>query len=151
MNRSDLWAGLVLVGLGLAITLQALRLDYIDEYGPGPGFFPVWIGVGLLVLASLLVILSVIRRTTPHPKEPTSWTETARAIGIWIGFMSAIALLKPLGFLVTFVLLAVFLVFIVSRRSLWTALMVGLGGALGFYVLFVVALGVPVPVGPWGF
>ena len=151
MNKSSLWAGLFLIGLGFAITRQALHLDYIDEYGPGPGFFPFWIGVCLMALSTLFVVLSVFRPALPHTEEQATWTETARAIGIWGGFMMAIALLKTLGFFVTFVLLAVFLVFVVSRRSLWVALTVGLGGALGFYVLFVVALDVPIPVGPWGF
>ena len=104
MNKSDLWAGLVLFGLGVAVTRQALRLDYIDEYGPGPGFFPFWIGVALLALAAWLVVLSVFRRSGSRTDGQAAWAETARAIGIWAGFMTAIALLKTLGFFVTFVL-----------------------------------------------
>ena len=150
MNKSDLWTGLALMGLGFWITRQALRLDYIDEYGPGPGFFPVWIGAGLLALATGLVIMSIFRRAKPSEEQP-AWSGTGRALGAWAGFMMSIALLNTLGFFISFVMLTIFLVSVMNRRSPWLAAIVGLGGALGFYFLFVVALGVPIPVGPWGF
>jgi hypothetical protein len=54
-----------------------------------------------------------------------------------------------LGFFVSFVSLAVFLIAVMNRRPLWLAATVALTGALAFYFLFVMALGVPVPTGVW--
>ena len=38
------------------------KLSYVSEVGPGPGFFPFWIGIGLLVFSCYQMILSLRRR-----------------------------------------------------------------------------------------
>ena len=50
MRRSspDFWSGLALAALGAYIVVQARGWDYLTEDGPGPGFFPLWYGIGIL-------------------------------------------------------------------------------------------------------
>lgn len=148
MKRADIIAGFLLIGLGIFIILEAAKLDYTSEYGPGPGFLPLWLGIGFLALASPLVVISIARRTEEN-KVP--WRGIQRAMASWAGLVVAIVLLKRVGFVLSFTLLSAFLVLVVDRRSLFTALTVAICSALGFYLIFAVALGVPLPKGPWGF
>lgn len=150
MKRADVLAGLCLIGLGIFIIQQALQLDYINEYGPGPGFLPLWLGIGFLALTSPLVVMTILRPMS-HAAEEESWEEMGRAAATWGGLMVATALLNRLGFILSFTLFTLFLVLVMDRRPLFTAVTVAVGSAFGFYLIFAVALGVSLPVGPWGF
>ena len=46
LARGDVASGVVLAGLGFYIVVQAWRWEYLGPDGPGPGFFPLWYGVG---------------------------------------------------------------------------------------------------------
>ena len=148
MKNGDLLAGLALIGLGIFITHRALQLDYVNEYGPGPGFLPLWLGIGFLALAASLVVINLLRSASPGEE---SWSKIGRALAAWGGLIAATALFRTLGFILSFTLLTLFLVFVLDRRSLLAALTVAVGSAFGFYLLFSIALGVSLPVGPWGF
>lgn len=150
MKKADVLAGLCLIGLGIFIIQQALQLDYINEYGPGPGFLPLWLGIGFLALASSLVVMTILRPMSPAVGGG-SWKKTTRALTTWGGLMAMTALLSRLGFILSFTLLTLFLVLVMDRRSPFTALAVGVGSAFGFYLIFAVALGLSLPPGPWGF
>jgi hypothetical protein len=62
-----------------------------------------------------------------------------------------VGLLKILGFLLAFGLFTLFLVAVMYRRSLGTAVAVAVGMPVGFYLLFPVALNVALPIGWLGF
>jgi putative tricarboxylic transport membrane protein len=150
MKKGDILAGLCLVGLGVFIIQQALQLDYINEFGPGPGFRPLWLGIGFLALSSSLVVMAILRPKSQVAEED-SWKEIRRAVATWGGLVAATALLSRLGFILSFALLTGFLVLAMSRRSPLAALTIAAGGALSFYLIFDVLLGLRLPLGPWGF
>jgi hypothetical protein len=58
---ADLIAGGVALALGLAVTLLSFQLDYMSEFGPGPGFLPRWIGLGITACA-LVILVRVLRK-----------------------------------------------------------------------------------------
>ena len=148
--RGDVVAAIILAAFGLFVIQQALQLDYIAEHGPGPGFIPFWIGLGFVLLA-LLLIYTTVRNVQVADSQKTSAREKAKVFGAWAGLMVSVALLKIVGFFVSFALLTVFLVYLIDRRSLVTAATVGIGSAVGFYLVFHMALGLSFPRGPWGF
>jgi hypothetical protein len=65
--------------------------------------------------------------------------------------MVAVALLGKLGFALVFVLLTVFFVAALDRRPILLALGIGVGLAVAFQLIFVVALDVSLPTGWFGF
>jgi hypothetical protein len=65
--------------------------------------------------------------------------------------MVAVALLGKLGFALAFVLLTVFFVAALDRRPIFLALGIGVGLAVAFQLIFVVALDVSLPTGWFGF
>jgi putative tricarboxylic transport membrane protein len=144
----DVISGGLLAALGLYILLEARNWTYSGPGGPGPGFFPIWYGV-LMIALSLALIASRLLTAREEAGAP-DWSAIARALSTWLAFAAAVALLKPLGFLVSFALLTFFLVAFVFRRSPLTAAVTALAVALGFQITFPWALGVPLPVGLLG-
>ena len=151
-NKGELFTGAVLAAFGGFVIYEAHSLPYTSESGPGPGFFPLWIGIGIVV-CSLAMLYACFFRTDSNSEETAkvSKVELARALGAWLAFVAAIVLLPLIGFGLSLGLLTAFLILVLDRRSSWVALGVALGLALGFHLVFPVALSVSLPVGPWGF
>jgi hypothetical protein len=110
----------------------------------------MWYGVCMVVLALMLMVASLVQRA-PAPGAAINWSEVGRALTVWAGLAACIGLLKVLGFLLAFGLFTFFLVAVMYRRSLGTALAVSVGMAAGFYLVFPLALNVALPVGKLGF
>jgi putative tricarboxylic transport membrane protein len=139
MRRSspDFWSGLALAALGAYVIVQARGWDYMTEDGPGPGFFPLWYGVGILGCSAFLVVFG---------KESTSdWRGSARAFALWGAIAVSVALLQFAGFAISFGALSFFIVAVMYRRPPALAALVALCVAAGFYLIFPFALGVALP------
>lgn len=148
-KSGDLWSGVALAALGLYIVFQARQWEYLGPDGPGAGFFPLWYGIAILGL-SLLLIVSHFRRGS-HRGNAIDWTRLVRAFSTWFALAVSVALFKPLGFVISFALLTYFIVAVMYRRPLKIAALTAVASAAGFYLVFDLALGVPLPVGALGF
>ena len=148
-KSGDLWSGVALAALGLYIIIQAGQWEYLGPEGPGPGFFPLWYGVAMLALSALLIVSHLRRRSVRG--NPIDWSRLGRALSTWFALAVSVALFKPLGFVVSFALLTYFIVAVMYRRPLKTAALVAVASAGGFYLVFDLALSVPLPVGVLGF
>lgn len=139
----------MLTGLGAYIVLEARQWEYLGPDGPGPGFFPMWYGLAMIALSLAVVATGLRSRAGPGPA--VNWREVRWALAAWLGLAASAALLKPLGFLLTFALFTFFLVCVVYGRSAARAAVVAVCAALAFYLVFPMALGVDLPKGPLGF
>ena len=153
IRGKDEWlAGILLTGFGGWVIYEARDLPYVSEFGPGPGFFPLWIGIGI-VLCSLSIICIYFWRGAAGGEETAkiSTRGMSRALSAWFMFVVAIACLPFIGFPLSVALLTAFLILVLDGRSFRIAIGVALGLAVSFHLLFTVALGVSLPAGPWGF
>jgi putative tricarboxylic transport membrane protein len=148
-KSGDLWSGVALAVLGLYIIVQSRQWEYLGPDGPGAGFFPLWYGVAMLGL-SLLLIVSQLKRAAARGNA-IEWVKLGRALSTWFALAVSVALFKPLGFVISFALLTYFIVAVMYRRPLATAALTAVASAAGFYLVFDLALGVPLPVGVLGF
>jgi putative tricarboxylic transport membrane protein len=148
-GTGDFWSGLALAGLGAYIIAEAARWEYLGQDGPGPGFFPLWYGIAMAALSLGLVVSSVLRQ--PGAEERIDWAKARRAFAAWLALALSVAALELLGFLVAFAGLVFFLVAVMYREPLRVAATMALASAAAFYVLFALALGVPLPTGVLGF
>ncbi len=149
-EKGDLIAGACLAVFGFYVISVAVKLPYVSDVGPGPGFFPLWLGIGL-VLFSACLIFACLRAPSVDVKSAPPWKGAGRALAAWFALMAAIALLGTLGFSLSFVLLTVFLIVALDRRPPLRALGVGVALAATFYLIFVAALDVSLPKAIWGF
>jgi putative tricarboxylic transport membrane protein len=160
-NNGDAISAAVLAGLGGYIVIEARRWDFLAPDGPGPGFFPMWYGIALVVL-SLAVIAGRLVRIAQEGRAAGATTKTGgksararrheiyHALGVWAAFAASVALLKVLGFLIAFGLFTLFIVALIYRRPWKVAFAVAIGTSLGFYLVFPLALSVALPVGVFG-
>ena len=150
LKKGDVISGAVLAALGVFIITQARAWDYYTLDGPGPGFFPFWYGVAMVVL-SLLLVLNAARAESDGEAKAVDWPGTGRAMTVWLAFALSVGLMDFLGFLISFALLAFFLVAVIFRRPVITAAVVAVTSALAFHLIFPVLLSVSLPIGPFGF
>ena len=53
-NKGNLVSATCLAVFGVYVISVASKLAYVSEVGPGPGFFPLWLGIGLVLLRCLI-------------------------------------------------------------------------------------------------
>ena len=149
---SNLIASFCLVAFGAYVTRTGANLSYISDVGPGAGFFPFWIGIGLIVFSTYQIIALLMSAPSRAAKTGQShWSGSARVLTGWFATAATIFLFHRMGFAVSFVLLTLFYMVVLERRPVLHALAIGAALALVFQLLFVTALGVALPTGPWGF
>jgi hypothetical protein len=138
--------------LGVAWIVQSLKLRYWDNFAPGSGFFPFWLGVVLVALVVLYLVLSFRPKIGPvkyaAPQPPARIGRMAAIIG---GLVVTVAILETAGFVLAIGLYLAFLLGVVERRTLVVTAGVTFGATLALHLIFRSWLGVPLPEGPWGF
>ena len=146
-RKGDFWAGLTLAALGTYIVSASSQWIYLGEDGPGAGFFPTWYGIGMVICSLLLVAGAVLKHDEAARSRKINWKDTRRALTCWLAFAASIALLNVVGFMVSFGLLAWFIVSVMFRQPQRIALGLAAGGAVGFYLVFAVGLDLQLPAG----
>jgi putative tricarboxylic transport membrane protein len=142
---------MLLIALGAYVAWEAWEWPYMTKDGPGPGFFPLWIGILLVGLAALLIVLQVADASAGKPVEKTNWAGTRPALVGWGALGVAALLLEPAGFVASYLFLSVVLLRVIFRRSWASTVLVSVVSTACFWGLFVKLLEVRLPVGPWGF
>ena len=133
----DFWSGLALAALGAYIVVQARGWDYLTDDGPGPGFFPLWYGIGILAGSAWLVVFG---------KSPSGdWRGAGRALATWAAVALSVGVVHLVGFAISFGVLAFFMVTVMYRRPPAIAALIALCAVAGFYLVFPLALGVALP------
>ncbi len=146
-KAGDLWSGFALATLGAYIVAEAWQWEYLGPEGPGAGFFPLWYGIAMVVLSVALVVASA---RAPGGRRG-DWRGAGRALATWGALVAAVAACKLIGFAASFALLTFFIVAVMYRRPFALAATVAAASAAGFYLVFAVVLGVPLPTGALGF
>ncbi len=147
-----LFAGILLL-LGLYIVWNALEYGYMRGTTPGPGFFPLWIGLGLTILSAI----NIIRSVTGAEKLDATFDATGlyKALSIFAAITVFILLTPFIGMLTGTALLIPVIAFVLRPR--WTLRFAATIAAIALvfpvacHYLFAVYLQVPLVEGPLGF
>lgn len=153
MRRVDIVIGAVSVVFAGFVLAQALALDFFQRSEiPGPGFLPVLLAIAIGILGLVIIATRLVGNDRqfgafawPAPRE------FGRTLTVWIAFTLSIALMQSLGFFVASALLIATLLLVVERLRSVGAIATVILIPLVCYLLFHVALKVPLPTGPWGF
>lgn len=149
MKKADQWSGLALSILAAVMIWAALGLPYGNLHNPGPGFFPLWLGVILGGMSIALFVQSVRGKESERTlreilEEDVRWEKVLLVLGALIlyGF-----LMEAIGFLiVTFFLMIALLRFIEPQP--WKVVIGwALGGSVGSYLIFEVWMKLRLPKG----
>jgi hypothetical protein len=148
LRKVDIGLGLGLVPIALFAIWQSLALPLQQKGGvPGAGMVPLLLSIGLLLLA--LVLVGSRLRMAPGAIADVDWpnrSEVKRVVAVTAALAVSIALLKPVGYIVSTVLLVAFVTLVVERVPLVKAVILIVGLPALFYVVFGVLLQVRLPM-----
>lgn len=147
---ADVAANALLLAVAAGACVGSWRLEVGDVHNPGPGFMPL-AAAALLGLMALVQLVRLAARSprggaSPAPFARSRWAVVAVVLGTIAAFGAVIG---PLGFALSTVLLLFVLFAVVARKRWWVALAAALAVATAASLLFR-ALGLSLPQGPLG-
>jgi len=144
MRLADLIGGVVVLILGLAVVFFSLQLTYYSEYGPGPGFLPLWLGV-VLIGCAIFVIINVLKK---HDKI---WTflkpRTKLGLHVLIIIFITFLLLPFLGFSIGLALFVGITMRIMGKHRWVSCSLTAVVTAICIHLIFISWLTIPLPQG----
>ena len=152
MKNADQWSGLVLLIISGLICWGSLLLPYGNIHNPGPGFYPLWLGI-LLAVMSIALILKSMRHRGRQRNLRGSLAEKVRWDKV-LFVLIALALygyfMNILGFLMVTILLMVFLLRFIEPQPWRSVIAWTLIGSFGSYLIFEIWMKLRLPKGFWG-
>lgn len=146
-----------LAALAGAVVFTSFGLGYWTTLGPGPGFFPFWIGL-LLGISSIVWLIQALRgnpNVVVPAEEPVtldtqtvSTAPTAKKRPVWTVLLSLVvlaSLLELIGFQLSMFAFLLFQLKFQGGRKWLSSLIIALVGSFGVFYLFTEVLQVTLP------
>ena len=144
MRLADLIGGVIVLILGLAVIYFSSQLEYYSEFGPGPGFLPLWIGICITGFA-IVVIFNILRK---HEKVGAFLKpRTREGFKLFIIIITTFLLLPFLGFSIGLGLFAGVTMRIMGRHRWVPCGLTAVGIAIGIRLIFGHWLSIPTATG----
>jgi putative tricarboxylic transport membrane protein len=139
-------ASLVFLALGLYVVAEARRMEYLTPLGPGPGFFPFWLGL-LMVLFSLGWLAQVSLGSVESMPEDfvTDAGGAMRLLAVLVALILFTGLVDRIGYCLAMLAFAFGLLVGVGRHNPVASLVIALAGSFGLYYIFRHWLGMQLP------
>jgi putative tricarboxylic transport membrane protein len=151
MKKRDFLSSLFFLAVGLLFFIGAFSYSIWDRYGPGPGFFPLLLGILFSVLSFLLLIVSSLRKDHKSDELLHSDSLNFFAIHETVLYLCLLFvfyfLFDRFGFLLTIFFFMIGTLILFSKRSLKLCLSISVLTSLLTYFIFVRLLGVQLPGG----
>jgi hypothetical protein len=141
LKRRDVWAGLMLIGIGTAAMLIARDYAFGTALRMGPGYFPTMLG-GLLIVFGLVTLASGLR---DGERIAGSWSLRALIV-VPLSLVLFGVLMTHAGFIPAMVVLIVGSAAAGSEFRFLEVLLFAVGLTALAVAVFVFALGLPYPL-----
>jgi putative tricarboxylic transport membrane protein len=146
MQRVYQAAAVCFAALSAFAVWESWNLEYYTSLGPGPGFFPLWLGAALGGLSLAWLVQESGRSEKPKDR---AFLPPRGGIGRILSILAALAamagLMNFLGFQLSMFLFVLFLLMVLGRQTLWVTLVVAFLCSVGVYHLFGGYLDVALP------
>ncbi len=146
MRRVYQIASLAFLAFSLYLIFASRQMKYYVDVGPGPGFFPFWLGV---VLAALSIVWLIQVSTRPAGSMEAGFIPDRRGAIRILSILVAMALfgwvVDDVGFQITMLVFLVFLLTALGRQNPIVTLVVAVLGSFGVYYVFKHFLDVELP------
>lgn len=142
--RAGAWApwvgGLVPLVIGVLCLVYSISLGVGTPTRPGPGMWPLAASLALLIAS---VVLLIFERGREDYEQFTrgAWLVVLGVLSLGV----FVVLFDVVGFQIPTLLLFVFWLKFLGGESWRTTLIISMLSTIGFYVLFVTVLGIPLP------
>ena len=145
-RRVDQVSALIWLMVGGFVIVESRELLYMDEFGPGPGFFPFWLGVIVTLLGIGLLGQAIIFKQ----EESISFFGKHAALQmvlVMVGFFVFVFFIEKTGFYLASGLLFLFLLWAVEKKGWKFSLAAAIVAGLALWAIFGVALKLQMPRG----
>jgi hypothetical protein len=145
-SQRDFWAGLLFVIAGLAFAWGATYYSIGQSSRPGPGYFPLGLGILLAILGAIVLFKAMtIEADGGDPVGRIAW----RPLLIVLGSLALFAFLLPrVGMLVALPILVVTSALAGDEFHVGEALANAAILTIGSWLVFIKGLGLTIPVWP---
>lgn len=150
-KKADAITAVVLLAFSAFMIVESLSMPISSQYGPGPGLFPLGLGILLAILSLALLWDGVNPKVADKPSKFQNKRGLLSSALVIVGLVGYALTITWLGYLITTFLLVIFLMKVVAKDSLKTTMLTAVGVTVLLFLIFNVGLGVHLPKGPLGF
>lgn len=161
MAFANLIGAVLFLALGIWAWFQMENLQTVRDTYAQPSVFPQVMATGLIIFSAILLVQSIINLVRMKPDTPN--VEKAPSINVIKdkGVQAAlvvillcvlfVALMKPLGYILTGALVCIIIMFLIGKRKPVQMILVSVLVPLGMWLIFYKVLTVRIPLGPLTF
>lgn len=144
-NLEDFWSGLLFAVAGAGFAIGASNYSMGSSVRPGPGYFPLGLGLLLALLGIVITAKSLIGASAPAPMGPIRWRPLVIVVAAIVAFGLA---LPRLGMALTLPLLVI-VISTASDQFRWREVLLNcLVLTAGSWAVFIKGLQLTIPVWP---
>lgn len=146
------FTGIVLL-LSIIYTINAMAVRVGSLDAPGPGFLPLCVGIGAIILSLIILVSSVAKRKKEKAKgnannyENKESLNAKRIVLFVIGAVIFIAIIEYVGFLLASSFMMIYFFRIMGIKGWVKQVIYGLLSSGIAYLVFVILLDIPFPKG----
>ncbi len=136
----------ILISLGLMwSSTDGLSISWVPNKGPGSGFWPFWLSVGLL-LSSLTTLIRWFLKATPESRSNEPYITNSAVVIISAGALLALLIgIHLVGIYIALLFFLVFYIKIIGRHTWSLTILIAGGVPLFIFGMFEWALQIPLP------
>ena len=144
-NPKDLWTGVLFIAVGLAAIIFVRNHQMGTAMRMGPAYFPTMLG-----LLQVMIGIAVVLRALVRPGLPLGQFALAKLALVLGAIVLFGLLLRGLGLIIAIIVIVVLSAY-ASKNFRWpVALVLAVGIAICSAIVFVLLLGIPIPmIGTW--
>lgn len=148
MWYANIIAGAAFFLLGVAAIIFAwLDLPYTADFSPGPGFLPLWLGIGLTFSAIPVIVIELRNK---HRSGDFFRPETVKCVKVLILIVAVFLLLPVFGFSAGLALITAGGMRLMGKHSWGSCVVIVIVTAVAIHYLFGQWLSIPLPQGMIG-
>jgi hypothetical protein len=144
-SQKDFWSGVMFVVIGISFARGATSYTFGSSARPGPGYFPLGLGMLLALLGALVLFKALTIETEGgDPIGPIAW----RPLCLIVGAVLLSALLPKLGMVATLPLVIIVASLAGSEFHWRDVLITSAVLTIGCWLVFVKGLSLTIPLWP---
>jgi len=152
MRKANIWLAVFLFVIGLITIYDAIRLGfrYDPTMGPGPGYLPFYLSLGVLIGTSI-IIYKGLKKLKEGPGKPLIPEGGLKPI-LWVLIPSTVmvSIIPLLGLHIAAMVFIIFYMKAVGKIEVYKCLLVGLLFPVVLYIIFDRLFLIPLPQGMLG-
>ncbi|QQK77719.1 tripartite tricarboxylate transporter TctB family protein [Salicibibacter cibarius] len=149
MKKAEIIFAFMLLLFSIFMLVEALGFEYSSDFGPGPGFAPVWLSIILILLATTLILSHTVKKEDHN--EGQSFFKSKKGLKqasvFLLALIISITLVDVLGLILVLTLFSFFTFKFIEKYSWVSSVGVSLGSMVFVIVVFNVWLDIPTPTG----